>query len=81
MTEHVLTLRPSGSSYDCANVSLRRCGIGTVNPLQRKLILLAEAGSVVGQCTAVLGVERTNRISAELDAAREELLAKADANA
>jgi hypothetical protein len=45
---------------------------------QRKLILLAEAGSAVSQCTAILGDDRTRRIQAELDTARDEVMQESD---
>ena len=42
--------------------------------LQREIILLGEAASAVGQCTALLGEERTNRILREIDHVAEEKL-------
>ena len=40
--------------------------------LQREIMLLGEAASAVGQCTALLGEKRTNRILREIDHVTQE---------
>ena len=42
--------------------------------LRREIILLSEASSGVGQCCAILGEERTNRILREIDHVAQEKL-------